>query len=50
MSNGSSTSEDMLITVVTLGSPNLLYGHPKEVEDEIAKIKFPGYNTAAKKL
>jgi hypothetical protein len=50
MSNGSATSEDTLITVVTLGSPNLLYGHPKEVEDEIAKIKFPEYNDAAKKV
>ena len=50
MRNGPSTSEDSLITVVTLGSPNLLYGHPKEVEDEIAKIKFPEYNDAAKKV
>ena len=50
MKNGSATSEDTLITVVTLGSPNLLYGHPKEVEDEIAKIKFPEYNDAAKKV
>lgn len=50
MQNGSATSEDTLITVVTLGSPNLLYGHSKEVEDEIAKIKFPDYNDAAKKV
>lgn len=50
MKNGSSSSEDTLVTVVTLGSPNLLYGHPKEVEDEIAKIKFPDYNDAAKKV
>ena len=48
--SGSATSEDTLITVVTLGSPNLLYGHPKEVEDEIAKIKFPEYNNAQKKV
>ena len=45
-----STSEDNLITIVTLGSPNLLYGHPKEVQDEMAKIKFPDYNEAAKKV
>ena len=44
-----SSSEDTLITILTLGSPNLLYGHPKEVEDELAKIKFPEYNYAAKK-
>ncbi len=50
MQNGAATSEDTLITVVTLGSPNLLYGHSKEVEDEIAKIKFPDYNDAAKKV
>lgn len=50
MQNGAATSEDTLITVVTLGSPNLLYGHSKEVEDEIAKIKFPEYNDAAKKV
>lgn len=45
-----SSSEDNLITLVTLGSPNLLYGHPKEVQDEMAKIKFPEYNNAEKKL
>jgi hypothetical protein len=45
-----SNSEDSLITLVTLGSPNLLYGHPKEVQDEMAKIKFPDYNNAEKKV
>ena len=50
MSNGQATAEDTIVTILTLGSANLLYGHPKEVEEEIAKIKFPEYNNAAKKL
>lgn len=48
--NVRSSSEDTIITMLTLGSPNLLYGHPKEIEEEMAKIKFPEYNDAAKKV
>lgn len=48
--NGRKTSVDDIITVLTLGSPNLLYGHPKEVGDELDKIKFPGYTEATKKI
>lgn len=50
MGNGQATAEDTIVTILTLGSANLLYGHPKEVEEEISKIKFPEYNNAAKKL
>ena len=47
---GPTSSEDRIYSVVTLGSPNLLYGHPDEVSAEMAKIKFPEYNDAAKKM